>query len=305
MRKMEKIKRIIIGVIFIVLMIPMSVMAKGDISGSVFFSNDTDDLNIVKSTISGTYYPDIKYFDMIGASFSDIRVDGKDFNYNGTRESILFSLISKDGKTKLYGDIGGTFISNHSYLTGDLTLTHKFNDNISTGLTVVNDFVDNYDSIDIGVQATTVAGEVNIDYDRYFASIVGGTTYFSDNNYRPFIKTKFGVTVVKDLGLSLYGKTYNYQNEEPYHGHYFAPNHYERYLAGVQLRKVFNGFLVNAHVDYGVQVVDGQNFDSYSYGIGVKKFVTENVSIGADIETSQFQPDYRYTSGFIKLIYYF
>ena len=138
-----------------------------------------------------------------------------------------------------------------------------------------------------------------------FLSINGGTTIFSNDNDRNFIRTKFGYTIFDTLGISLYGKTYNYENTNPYQIHYFSPKEYGRYLGGIQLRKVLNGFLITSHLDYGIQIVDNETFDSYSYGIGVKKFISNNISIEGRVESNHFQPDYRYTMGLIQISYHF
>lgn len=266
-------------------------------------SNDSDGLNILKTSLYLTHNPSINYISAISIAHTDIRIFDDNIKYNGTREAIMINLLSNN--TKLDIDVGGVFLNNNTYLTGDITLTHNFNDYYILTLSTINDFVDNDISIRNRIYHTTYLANLDYEKNRWFASGTIGTSFYSNDNRRDFIRLKLGYILFPEIGLSSYIRTYNYQNSEPNQIYYFDPDKYNRYLIGVQFRKIIYDTILTAHIDGGTQIVDNKNNFSYSFHIGAKRFITDNLAIDGRIESHQFEPDYRYSSFNIRLIYYF
>jgi hypothetical protein len=272
---------------------------------SISGSNDTDKLNIVKTSIIGKYNPDVLYVKSLGMSITDVRLNQESKNINGVRGGVLTTVSTKNNNTYIDLDVGITTISNHNHFTGDVRLTQKVGIYFNVSLFGIRDFVDNMISVDNGLTYNMIGGDIDFVYDRFFLGTSIGTVFISNDNRRDYIKIKTGLTLIKKYGISIYGSSYDYKNTLPYQGFYFDPETYQRYLVGIQLRKVIGGFLLTGHIDGGIQIVDNEMFNSYSYKIGVKKFILDNLSINFNIGSDHFQPDYRYTNGFLQLTYHF
>jgi hypothetical protein len=148
---------------------------------------------------------------------------------------------------------------------------------------------------------------LNVDHERekFFLSAIVGSTFFSNDNRRDFIKTKSGYSIWQENGVYAYVRTYNYENSKPWQGFYFDPESYGRYLAGVQIRKIFLDGILAAHADVGTQISDGDDKFSYSWHADYRKNITQPLVLHIKLESNQFEPEYRYTSFFLNLTYFF
>ena len=272
---------------------------------SLFGSNDTDETNILITTLYLRHYPDLIYLESFGLSHSDIRVNSRNFNYNGNREAILLDFISPDEKNKLNLDLGVTFLNDNSTITGNVELKRIFNERNALTLFLENNIVDNEESIEEDLNFKSLGVNVDHEREKFFLSGMIGSTSFSNDNRRDFIKTKLGYSVWQKHGTYAYVRTYNYENSKPSQGFYFDPESYGRYLVGVQIRKILLDGILTAHVDVGTQVFDGDDKLSYSWHADYKKKITKPLLLHIKLESNQFEPDYRYTSFFLNLTYYF
>jgi hypothetical protein len=90
--------------------------------------------------------------------------------------------------------------------------------------------------------------------------LAAGTTYFSDGNNRPFLRTRWNYSLNEQYGLNAYLKTRSYRNSDPDRPQYFSPEWLNEASLGLSSRWLAaERVVVSASLDAGMQYTNGDD----------------------------------------------
>lgn len=90
--------------------------------------------------------------------------------------------------------------------------------------------------------------------------LAGGTTYFSDGNNRPFLRTRWNYSVNEQYGLNAYLKTRSYRNSDPDRPQYFSPEWLNEASLGLSSRWLAaERVVLSTWLDAGMQYTSTDN----------------------------------------------
>ena len=152
----------------------------------------------------------------------------------------------------------------HGYTTAVGTLDYMRHITADTGIGVSaeRDVVDSIVGLERGLTYTSLVLVLDHQFTpRFSMGAVAGALWFSDNNTRPLLRTRWNYELIANSGLNAYIKTRTYSDSNPYLGDYYSPRWLNEYSGGLSWRTAINDkvlFFVSA--DAGRQnTSDGAN----------------------------------------------
>lgn len=179
----------------------------------------------------------------------------------------------------------------------------------SLGLSLERDFVHSRLGIDNGLTYGSVAlvGDHAFD-DRFNVGLAGGATWFSDNNRRDFLRTRWNVLIDDRWGLNGYVKTRHHLHSRPGRPEYYSPARLTEVSLGLSARvRVHDSVVMSVQADGGHQSTPGDTRPiwSYAFSIGAPRQQPLRWSAGLLAANTAANAGsggaYRYTSLFAQL----
>ncbi|MDR0997245.1 MAG: hypothetical protein LBL69_06250 [Zoogloeaceae bacterium] len=229
------------------------------------FSHDTDDFDEIRTTLGYLYANGFGF----GIDAAHYRAPG--WSATGSGVSALY-LANQEGQ-RLEGALGVARTNGRDALTGMLDYERRVSEKATVGVSLERNIVDSVESIERGI--TYNAAMLVADYrftPRFNVGLAGGAFWFSDDNRRPILRTRWNWELIPDSGINLYLKTRHYRNTRPYLRHYYAPDSLREASLGLSARRALSRSVVFfASADAGRQSVDHEiDNNIWSFRIGLQ-----------------------------------
>jgi hypothetical protein len=195
----------------------------------------------------------------------------------------------------------------HTTGTGTVDYMRKITASTGLGVSVERDVVDSIQGIEQGLTYNSLALVLDHQFTpRFNVGAVAGALWFSDNNTRPILRTRWNFELVANSGLNLYVKTRTYSDSNPYQGNYYSPRWLNEYSGGLSWRTAISNkvvFFVSA--DAGRQNTSDATSNIWSARAGLQNHRSRRVQWQIAVETTNNMASgfmsgggtgYRYTS---------
>lgn len=236
--------------------------------GGVTASEDTDDFRATTIGVgAGKYLSTENFIDRIAYKRSRHAFRAPNFTLNG-HSNTLSGDVALGSVAKFHGEVSDFSSPRSDATLGAASLIADLPLEIHTELTWERGLVESVASLTGNVRFDAATLSVDKTFsDRWNVAIAGTQQRFTDNNTRDQLRARASVRVVDDLGLSLYVRTRQYWNSQPFTGNYFAPDTLREILGGVSLRRRIPGWPMTASgwVDTGRQTIDGASTGIHSW----------------------------------------
>lgn len=207
--------------------------------------------------------------------------------------------------------LGFNQTDHHSHLVGAWDGMFQLSPATALGFSLERDVVNSQLGLQRGLTSGTALAVLDHQFHpRFGVGIAAGSTWFSDNNRRDLLRSRWTFTLSEAQGLYTYLTTRHYTNSNPYQGAYFAPDRFREAALGVMWKKaVTDNLVVSIHADRGRQYIDGQGQQLWHWGFYLSAPNRApvqwrvGVSTGRDHASSISGSDtsYRYTSAVASL----
>jgi len=219
-------------------------------------------------------------------------------------ETLAATYLLASETTHLDASAGASRIGKHMHAVGTLDWWHSLGAASSMGLSAERNLVDSQPGIEAGLVYDSLALVADHAFsDRYDVGLAGGSTWFSDGNHRPFLRTRWNAGLEANIGLNAYVKTRSYWNSSAHRPEYFSPERLNEVSLGLSSRFVVaGGVVVSAAVDAGRQYTEAGTEPIWSGSIGVSSTRGASPSCALTLQTANTagllsgSPTYRYTS---------
>lgn len=212
-------------------------------------------------------------------------------------------------KTKLWSSqarLGVNSTAGHDNLVGAWDANYQLVPSTAIGLSAERDIVNSRRGIQQGLTSTSLLGVLDHQFlPRLSVGAALGSTWFSDNNRRDTLRTRWTVTISEDQGWYLYALTRHYYNSKPYGGNYFAPERFREAAMGVMWKKaITDSIVLSVNADAGRQYIDGEGQQLWHAGIYLSSPHRASIQWKVGLTSSQDHASalsssgigYRYTS---------
>jgi hypothetical protein len=180
----------------------------------------------------------------------------------------------------------------------------------SLGVSAERDIVDSRPAIEAGLTFHSLAFVGDHSFGpRFNVGFAAGGTWFSDDNDRPFLRTRWNAVLDDDIGLNAYLKTRTYRNSRPHRPEYFSPERLDEASLGLSVRlAIAQRFVIASAIDRGQQVIrEGSTQAIWSAVFGIESARNARVRWRASLQAANTAPQlagssrYRYTSAAAQL----
>jgi hypothetical protein len=199
------------------------------VSGRLHFSRDSDGL---REAISRVGYS--------GAFGLGVEVGSLHYNAPGWRESgalLAGTYRRHDADLRLDARLGAAEIGGHTHAIGAADALWTLARGSAVGLGLERDIVASVGGIEQGIVSNSLAVVADHAFgERFNVGLAAGATWFSDDNRRDLLRTRWNVELEPDWGLNAYLKTRSYRNSAPYRPEYFSPQRLNEVSAGLSAR---------------------------------------------------------------------
>ncbi|MCT9811614.1 hypothetical protein N0K08_13270 [Acidovorax sp. Be4] len=285
-------------------LLPLAATAQGlvaplpAVSAGVDVSNDSDGFRVFKPW---TQYE--------AASGWGLRAGWQRYSmddWSATGRSLLLTHRRDTAQYNWMAQLGANTTAGHTQAVGSLDAMHRLGDTTSLGVSLERNVVDSRRGIDAGLNYN--AAMLVLDqqlHPRLSLGVAAGSTWFSNDNRRDILRTRWTFTLDEDRGWYAYVKTRNYRNSDPYRPEYFSPARLHDASLGLLWRTALTDkVVISAHVDSGRQVIDGEGQAAWSAGLYLSSPRRAAVQWKVGLESSQDHASalqasaggYRYTS---------
>lgn len=284
----------LVGAALLVFLSSGLVQAQG-VSGRVFASHDSDGFDEKIATVG---YQSLSGF---GLKVGAMGYQAPGWSANGT---LLGGTYLYDGsERRVDANLGMARLAGRDFAVGGIDYLRPIGVGTSVGLSVERNYLNSILGIRDGLTYNQLAAVADYAFNsRFNVGLAGGSTLFSDDNRRPFLRTRWNYELDPARGLNAYLKTRSYQNSSPQRPEYFSPGRLNEVSVGLSTRvAVAERFVLSAKVDAGTQHADGGAENIWSYSIGIGALRNAPIIWGLSLEgsnTAQFSAAgaYRYTS---------
>ncbi len=225
--------------------------------------------------------------------------------------SLFLTHRKHEGAWKSDGRIGLNRAASRDHIIGMWDGMYQFTPNTAAGLSVERDVVNSMRGIERGLTSNTVLAVLDHQFhERISLGLAVGSTWFSDDNRRDLLRSRWTFTLSEENGLYVYLSTRHYRNSAPYQGAYFAPERFREAAAGVMWKKALTDeVVISAHADGGRQYIDGTGQRLWHWGIYLSSPNRASIQWRIGLNTSQDSAsslggsaaNYRYTSAVASL----
>ena len=167
--------------------------------------------------------------------------------------------------------LGVARVGGQDHAVAALDVLQKVAPDTTLGFSGERDYVNSVRGIDQGLTFNSLALVADHAFnERFNVGMAGGVALFSNDNRRPFLRTRWNAPLDADWGLNAYLKTRSYRNTSPNRPEYYSPERLNEVSLGLSSRFVAaERFVLSAHVDGGSQHTDADSQPIWSYSIGL------------------------------------
>ncbi|RQH02160.1 hypothetical protein [Paraburkholderia dinghuensis] len=280
----------------------------GAFSGDTLFSDDSDHFREGRTNAGYLFSNGWG----LGASFA--YYDAPD--WSGAYGRGLFGQYhSHEVAQSIDARLGVNDTDGHTTATGALDYMHRVTQSTSLGLSAERDVVDSVAGIEKGLTYNSLMLVLDHQFTpRFTVGAVAGAMWFSDNNTRSMLRTRWSYDLLPNSGVSAYIKTRTYYDSNPDQGNYYSPQWLNEYSGGLSWRTALSNkvvFFVSG--DLGHQNTDSGGNNIWGARIGLQNHRSQKVQWQIAVETtnnhtggfSSGGDGYRYTSVTGKLLFPF
>ncbi|RKP56579.1 hypothetical protein [Pararobbsia silviterrae] len=150
----------------------------------------------------------------------------------------LFGLYREhDAQQTVDAKLGVMDTKGETTVLGSVDYMRQVTSDTGLGVSAERDVVDSIEGLDKGLTYTSLALVLDHQFTpRFSVGAVAGAFFFSDNNTRPLLKTRWNYELIANSGLNFYIKTWTYSNSNPNNGDYYAPRWLNEYSGGLSWR---------------------------------------------------------------------
>ena len=221
---------------------------------------------------------------------------------NGQRLAATYRRAS--ARDRLDANVGVVKLGDHDHAVGGLDVLRSVGPTSSLGVSAERNLVDSRLGIDAGLVFNSLALVAEHAFnDRFNVGLAGGAAWFSNDNRRPFLRTRWNASLNEGLGLNAYLKTRSYRNSNPYRAEYFSPERLNEVSLGLSTRLVVAGHAVlSAALDTGEQHTEAGSEPIWSLLLGVASMRDAPLRWSLALQAAHTAPliggtgTYRYTS---------
>lgn len=232
-------------------------------TGTFFASHDSDDFDEVRATVGATAA------NGFGAAVGAMYYSAPAWSASGT---LLAATYKEYGKERhIDASIGAARIDGRDYAVGGLDYLHTWASGNALGVGFERNIVNSRGGIEDGITYNALAGVGDYTFSPVFnVGVAAGGTYFSDGNWRPFLRTRWNYSLNEAYGLNAYLKTRSYRNSDPYRPQYYSPPSQNEVSLGLSVRwRAADRVVLSAWADAGMQYVSGDDQSIWSAFIGL------------------------------------
>lgn len=236
------------------------------------------------------------------AGWQDYRMQG----WSATGRSLLVTHRKQTSQYQWQAQLGASRTAGHTLAVGMLDAMYYVSAATAMGLSLERDVVNSRRGLDNGVHYD--AAMLVLDHQfhpRLSLGVAAGASWFSNDNRRDLLRTRWTFTLDEERGWYAYAKTRHYRNSNPYRPEYFSPERFNEASLGLLWRTALNDSVVlSANVDGGHQSIDGRGHSAWSAGLFLSSPRRAALQWKVGFETSQdhasalraSEDGYRYTS---------
>lgn len=190
-------------------------------------------------------------------------------DWSATGRSLYLTHRAQQGAWSSNGRVGLNRSAGHSHLVGAWDGMYQFTAQTAAGMSVERDVVNSQRGLERGLTATTAVAVLDHQlHPRLSLGLAAGSTWFSDDNRRDVLRSRWTFTLHEPQGWYAYAITRHYQNSKPYQGAYFAPERFREAALGLLWKKAVSDHLViSANADWGRQYIEGQGQRLWHWGL--------------------------------------
>ena len=233
-------------------------------SGRLYLSRDSDDFRERIATLGYT-----------GASGFGLKSGTSHYSSPGwDADGVLLAGTYRrdDEQRQIDASLGALHIDGRTRAVGGLEVLQKdVGWRSALGLSAERDIVNSERGIEDGLTYDSLAlvGDHAFS-DRFNVGVAAGVTWFSDDNHRPFLRTRWNLLLDDDWGLNGYLKTRHYHNSHPDRPAYYSPERLGEISLGLSARfRASSQLVVSAQADGGRQDTEDDSQDIWSYSLGL------------------------------------
>lgn len=277
--------------------------AAQEIAGRIDATRDSDGFREWRSTAAYRAAPGF------GLKAGAVRYRAPGWGENGGLLAATYR--RQDTPVQVDASLGAAQLAGHTHVVGALDAMRRLTPATAVGLSLERDYVNSVAGIDEGVTFNSVALVADHAFTgRFNVGLAAGTTDFSNDNQRPFVRTRWNYELAPSHGLNAYLKTRSYRNSEPNRPQYFSPERLNEASAGLSVRflaapRVVLGLAADAgtqHTEAGSQRIwsyalrlASPHRDAVQWSIGLQ------ASNAAGVSQATPAASYRYTAAVVQL----
>lgn len=271
----------------------------GALTGDALYSNDSDHFSEVRTNLG------YLFANGWGLGASVTYFDAPDWAAKYGR-GLYGQYRLHDGQGSLDARVGVMDTDGHATPTGAVDYMRHITGSTSLGVSAERDVVDSTVGLDKGLTYDSLALVLDHQFTpRFSVGAVAGAMWFSDNNTRPMLRTRWSYELFANSGLNAYIKTRNYYDSNPAQGNYYSPQWLAEYSGGLSWRTALGHsatFFVSA--DLGRQTTDSGGTNIWGARVGLQNHRSRTAQWQVAIETTNNHAagfagggdGYRYTS---------
>ncbi|MCU0966452.1 MAG: hypothetical protein MUF08_15725 [Burkholderiaceae bacterium] len=227
--------------------------AAQSLSGSLFLSHDSDSFDEYR--VSAGYTGEQGFGLAAGAA----RYTAPGWSANG---ALLAATYKEQGRLRQTdASIGVARIDGQDYLVAGVDHLQRWEAGHALGFGFERNIVNSQGGIEDEILFNSLALVGDYVFSAPFnVGLAAGTTYFSDGNNRPFLRTRWNYSLNEQYGLNAYLKTRSYRNSDPDRPQYFSPEWLNEASLGLSSRWLAaERVVVSASLDAGMQYTNGDD----------------------------------------------
>ncbi len=216
-------------------------------TGSFFASHDSDNFDEVRVTAGATAD------NGFGAAAGAMHYSAPGWSANGAL--LVGTYKSYKATEQIDASLGAARIDGSTYAVGGLDYLHTWASGDALGLSLERSIVNSQGGIEDGITYNVLAAVGDYVFTPSFnVGVAAGATLFSDDNQRPFLRTRWNLLLAEAQGLNAYLKTRSYRNSEPDRPQYYSPASLNEVSLGLSVRwRADERVVLSAWADGGMQ----------------------------------------------------
>lgn len=279
----------------------------GALIGDALYSNDSDRFDELR-TSAGYLFPN-----NWGVGASVTYFHAPDWTASGRGLYGMYRQVN--AQQTIDARLGVMDTNGYTTAVGMLDYQRHVTASTALGVSAERDVVDSIVGLQRGLTYNSLAFVLDHQFTpRFSVGAVLGGMWFSDDNARPLLRTRWNYELLANSGFNAYVKTRTYYDSRPYLGDYYSPRWLSEYSGGLSWRTALSDiavFFVSA--DIGRQNTADSANNIWSARIGLENLRRRSVQWRIAVETTNNRASsfvgggegYRYTSVTGRLLFPF